>query len=51
MAAGSLDSRICRLTLIGRVASFYEKQLLQEVLKKIDQVDELKNEVVVYWSE
>lgn len=36
-----------RLTLRGCVPSFYLKQMLQELLRGIEHVDEVSNEVVV----
>ncbi|NQT39028.1 MAG: BON domain-containing protein [Planctomycetes bacterium] len=38
------------VTLRGVVASYYQKQMAQEVVRRLDGVDEIHNELEVAWS-
>lgn len=39
-----------RVTLRGEVSTYYQKQMAQEVVLRIDGVDEIANELQVTWS-
>ena len=39
-----------RVVLRGTVQTFYEKQMAQEVVRRIDGVDEVDNRVEVNWA-
>ena len=39
-----------RVLLSGQVNSYFEKQMAQEVLRNIDGVSEIQNELTVDWS-
>ncbi len=39
-----------RLVLRGVVSSFYEKQMAQESLRRVEGVDRIDNELEVCWS-
>lgn len=38
-----------RVTLRGVVASYFQKQMAQEAIRRVDGVDEIANEVEVSW--
>jgi len=38
-----------RVTLRGVVASYFQKQMAQEAVRRVDGVDEIANEVEVSW--
>ena len=38
-----------RITLNGVVASYFQKQMAQEVIKRIDGVKQIENELEVNW--
>lgn len=42
-------SRNGRVTLKGKVGTFFEKQMAQEALRNIDGVSEIENELTVDW--
>ena len=39
-----------RVTLRGVVSSYYQKQMAQEVVRQVDGVDAIANELEVVWS-
>jgi len=39
-----------RVTLRGVVASYFQKQMAQEAVRKVDGVDEIANELEVAWA-
>jgi hypothetical protein len=39
-----------RVTVQGTVESYYQKQLAQETLRRIDGIDEIENHLSVCWS-
>lgn len=39
-----------RVTLRGVVDSYYQKQMAQEALRRIDGVSQISNELVVNWT-
>ena len=39
-----------RVTIQGSVESFFQKQMAQEALRKIDGVDSIENQLEVTWS-
>jgi osmotically-inducible protein OsmY len=45
-----IESSQGRLTLHGRVNSWYQKQMAQETLLQLDGVTELENQLEVCWS-
>lgn len=44
------DSRGGQVTLSGRVPTFYQKQLAQEIVRRIDGVDQVENQLEVSWA-
>ena len=38
-----------RVVLRGRVSSFFEKQLAQEAVRRLDGIQEISNEIEVAW--
>ena len=44
-----LEARQGRLILRGTVASYYQKQMAQETLRKLDGVEEIENHLQVHW--
>jgi len=40
-----------RLTIQGSVQSFFEKQIAQEALRKIDGVTSIENQLEVTWTQ
>lgn len=45
-----LQARQGRLILNGVVGSYYQKQLAQEALRKIDGVESIENRLEVHWQ-
>lgn len=45
-----LEARKGRIILRGTVASYYQKQMAQETLRKLDGVEEIENHLQVHWS-
>ncbi len=45
-----LEVRQGRIILRGTVASYYQKQMAQETLRKIDGVEEIENHLQVHWG-
>jgi len=45
-----LEARQGRIILRGTVASYYQKQMAQETLRKIDGVEEIENHLQVHWG-
>ncbi len=45
-----LEARQGRIILRGTVASYYQKQMAQETLRKLDGVDEIENHLQVHWK-
>jgi osmotically-inducible protein OsmY len=45
-----LEARKGRIILRGTVASYYQKQMAQETLRKVDGVEEIENHLQVHWS-
>ncbi len=43
------EHRGCHVTVRGTVESYYQKQLAQETLRRIDGIDEIENHVSVCW--
>lgn len=39
-----------QVTIEGTVKSFFEKQMAQETLKKVEGVESIKNQIEVSWS-
>ncbi len=39
-----------RVVLQGSVNSFYQKQMAQELVRRVDGVREIRNELEVHWS-
>jgi osmotically-inducible protein OsmY len=39
-----------RITLHGVVASYFQKQMAQEAVRRVDGVDEIANELEVSWA-
>jgi osmotically-inducible protein OsmY len=39
-----------RVTLRGVVHTYFQKQMAQEVVRRVDGVDEIRNEVEVAWA-
>lgn len=39
-----------RVVLQGSVSSFYQKQMAQELVRRVDGVREIHNELEVHWS-
>ncbi len=39
-----------RVTLRGVVSTFYQKQMAQEVIRRVDGVEEIANELEVSWQ-
>ena len=39
-----------RVTLQGKVHTFYQKQMAQEIIRRVDGVTEISNELEVHWS-
>ncbi len=39
-----------RITLHGKVDSYYQKQMATEVLKKVDGISEIDNQLEVNWA-
>jgi osmotically-inducible protein OsmY len=39
-----------RVVLRGVVKSYYQKQMAQEVVRQVDGVDEIENQLVVNWT-
>jgi osmotically-inducible protein OsmY len=44
------ESQEGRVTLHGTVDSFFQKQMAQEVVRRLDGVDRIENELEVCWS-
>jgi len=42
-----LEAEQGRITLRGKVRSYYQKQMAQEAVRKVDGVDEISNELEV----
>ncbi|MDZ4818063.1 MAG: BON domain-containing protein [Planctomycetota bacterium] len=38
-----------RVVLQGQVTSYYQKQMAQEALRRLDGVDQIDNQLVVHW--
>ncbi len=45
-----LETDAGRVTLSGNVNSYFQKQMAQEALLKIDGVDKIENDLEVIWS-
>ena len=45
-----IEHKAGRVVVRGRVRSYYQKQMAQESLLRIEGVDELDNEVEVHWA-
>jgi osmotically-inducible protein OsmY len=45
-----LESRAGRLTLRGIVDSYYQKQMAQETLRKVDGIQAIDNLLEVHWE-
>lgn len=45
-----VETRQGRVTLHGVVGSYYQKQMAQETLRKIDGVDAIDNLLEVHWE-
>jgi osmotically-inducible protein OsmY len=45
-----LEARAGRLTLRGIVDSYYQKQMAQETLRKIDGIQSIDNLLEVHWE-
>ncbi len=43
------EAREGRVTLRGTVSSYYQKQLAQEALRRVDGVHEIENQLEVTW--
>jgi osmotically-inducible protein OsmY len=39
-----------RITLRGVVGTYYQKQMAQEVLRRVDGVSQISNELEVHWT-
>jgi osmotically-inducible protein OsmY len=39
-----------RVTLHGKVYTFYQKQMAQEIIRRVDGVTEIRNQLEVHWS-
>ncbi|MFP6657459.1 MAG: BON domain-containing protein [Pirellulales bacterium] len=39
-----------RVTLHGKVHTFYQKQMAQEIIRRVDGVTEISNQLEVHWS-
>ena len=39
------------VTMRGTVGSYYQKQMAQEMLRRIDGVEQIANELEVHWAE
>lgn len=46
-----LTAKQGKVTLQGSVQSFFEKQMAQEAIKRVEGVDSIQNELEVNWSE
>jgi osmotically-inducible protein OsmY len=44
------ESEEGRVTLHGTVDSFFQKQMAQEVVRRLDGVDSIENQLEVCWS-
>lgn len=44
------ESNNGRITLHGEVGTFFQKQMATEVLKKVDGISEIDNQLEVNWS-
>lgn len=45
-----LEARRGRVVLRGIVKSFFQKQMAQEALKKVEGIEQIENELEVIWS-
>jgi osmotically-inducible protein OsmY len=45
-----LEANQGRLVLHGVVGSYYQKQIAQETLRKVDGVEQIENLLQVHWS-
>ena len=43
------ETREGRVTLRGKVHTFFQKQMAQEALKRVDGVQEIENQLEVVW--
>jgi len=46
----SVDAQQGRVTLRGQVASYYQKQMAQEALRRVDGIEQIENLLQVNWS-
>jgi osmotically-inducible protein OsmY len=45
-----LEHRDGRVVVRGRVASYYQKQMTQEALLRVEGVEQLENQLEVHWA-
>ena len=45
-----MESRGGQVTLRGTVSTYYQKQMAQEVLRRVDGVSQISNQLEVHWD-